>query len=737
MVDFSALFKKKEDHQEYYFGLFLRGDSAVGFLFEIKDGVVSQIAKETCKYSNGWEGILDDIDELLSVLENETQIHIDQCIFFVYSYFIDQATQEIKEPYKDVIKRISKELELKPMGYIECHEAVKDMLEKKEASPLNGVLVELDHNHLSYYVYKGGKMIHTDQTPRTDSVVDDLSEMFAQNKDHFLLPSKVILYGSSSLDKEAAEIKENTWEKDLFIQSPRVSVVKNEDVLNGLSHTFMEQINKELSGTADPDPAPVPAQAADTEPEEEVAATEAEAVAETDTDEETAQAPAPKKAKPAVAEDDGIPDEAEAVGFMIGGDVADDADAAAASGVHMGMEIEQDTPKKAFKMPKLPKFQGVSLGKGAGAKAAVGAAAVVVLLAAGTFVEYNFHKAHLTIVLPSNKISDTFAIEAPYTASGEGDFKIDKKVISKDAKKSIATSGQREVGEKAKGTVILNNFEDKSISYSAGTKLSADGLTYTLDSDVTIASASASVNTIQAQTKEAGVTAEKIGSEYNIDKDKKLNVAGATSRNFAVAKTTFSGGTKKNLKTIAKKDLDTLQKEILDSEKNNLVDEVKSQVGPNQNVISDLTEIKIGKANYSGEVGQEATDVSLSAEVDISYYVFDDTNLKKEISSRLQKNVPSGFEIDKHKLAYDVKNSAKQDADINMDVKGEATVVKTVDKSKVLASLTGKSIDQVRKVLKEQFDAEDVTVKENSSPLFLNSILPFSTKNIEVTFTSE
>jgi hypothetical protein len=749
MVDFSALFKKKEDPKEYYFGLFLRGDSAVGFLFEIKDGMVSQIAKETCKYSNGWEGILDDIDELLSVLENETQIHIDQCIFFVYSYFIDQETQEIKEPYKDVIKSISKELELKPMGYIECHEAVKDMLEKKGSIPLNCVLVELDHNHLSYYVYKGGKMIHSDQTPRTDSVVDDLSELFAKNKDHFLLPSKVILYGSSLLEKEAAEIKENTWEKDLFIQSPRVSTVKNEDVLNGLSQTFMEQIKKDMSGD----------EAADQAEEQMIVDKQAAAREEAQADEEgeeiaqeSAKAPviASKKPEPS---DDGIPDEAESLGFAIGADVAEEGvpeiSTSFASTASENTGIHMETEAKASLTDRLPKFKipefkmpNIDLGDGVASKVAIGAAVVLILVSAGGLLEFNFHKAQIEIDLPSDKISDKFDLQAALTATGEGDFKVEQKTISKTQKKSIATSGQRDVGDKAKGKVIIHNFSDDKLSLNSGVVLTVDNLKYTLDSDVSVASQSEKIEggrvTKDPGTANASVTASAIGTEYNISKDKRLSISGLSSSNyFGLASDNFSGGSKKTLKTVAKKDLDALEKEVLDSQKEGLLDAVKSQLGDHENVISDLTEIKLGKENFSGEVGQEASEVSLSADVDIYYYVFDDTNLKKEVADRLKKNVPSGFEIDKNKLAYNVDNTDKKGGSVDMNVKGEATVVKTIDKKKALSSITGKSLDETRRILKEQFSAEDIVIKGNSSPLFLNSILPFSTKNIEVSLKSE
>jgi hypothetical protein len=529
--------------------------------------------------------------------------------------------------------------------------------------------------------------------------------------------------------------------KFCFFYGARVSTVKNEDVLAGLSHTFMTQINKELNGELEEeaesqmvvDKAVAEKAAETTEPDEEVQIPEATVPAQKIKS-------APKNA------DDGIPDEAESVGFVIGADVADNPEAAsaAASGVHMGIENESkpglSTLTDKMSQLKMPKFTmpNIALGEGVAPKVAIGVAALLVLIGAGGLVEFNFHKAQLEVTLPSNKISDSFDLQAALTATGEGEFKIDEKVISKEQKKSIATSGQREVGEKAKGTVILNNFDDKSISYSAGTKITADSLVYTLDSDVTIASASSSVSTIQAETKEAGVTAEKIGPEYNIDKDKRLSVSGASSRNFAVAKGAFSGGTKKQLNTIAKKDLDLLEKEILDAEQSSLLDEVKAKLGKNESLIPDLTEVKIADKNFSGEVGQEAKEVSLTANVEIQYYVFDDTNLKKEVANRLKKDVPSGFEIDKGKLAYNIDNTDKNEGDVDMNVKGEATVVKTVDKKKLLESITGKNLIETRRILKENFGAEDVQIKSNSTPLiFLNSILPWSSKNIDVRLKSE
>lgn len=732
IMDLSALFKgKKQDDKESYFGLFLRGESAVGFIFEIVDNTVSLIAKEKIQYKNGFEEVVDDVDELLAILEAETKLHVSQCIFFTYSYFIDQETGEIKEQYKQVMKQISKELDLKPLGFIECHESVKSMLEKAETTPLNSVMTEIDSTHVSMYVYKGGKLIYKDESARTDSVVDDIAEMIDKRKDQYLLPSKMVLYGSSSLEKEAAEIKAHSWKDDAFIQAPRVTVLSSEDVLKGLSNTFMEQIKSDINQNVvieEEDP-----EFDDNVPSKEEAELKKNLKDDTYSAEEIPiVAAADKKvvSRPVVAKDDGIPDEAEKVGFLVGEDIAE-VEAPVELNTKKGFTVDVSFVKN-LKLPRI-KFSGKKKPK----IAIFVGVTMLLLLAGAAYAEYLFHKAVIEVYVPASEVSDEISLTGDMEGDVAGTFSIRTSTSSADVKDEVATTGQREVGEKAKGTVILNNFEDRAISYSAGTKISVDGKTFILDSDVTIASASSSVTTIQAQTKEAGVTAESIGPEYNIEKDKTMSVAGAPSRNIAVSKTSFSGGTKKQLKTISRKDIETLEKRVLEQSKKLTQQQKNADIPEGMEALPTLTEVSISSAKYSGEVGQEAERVSVNAKVSITSYLVDKSLLKKEIATRLEPDVPNGFKLDTDNLEFKLNEATKEDGEINVDVLGLASAVKVVDKNKILEVMPGKSADQVKEILKEKYDVEDMVVKENITPIFpLSSLLPFQKSNITIDIKS-
>lgn len=721
-MNLPGFFSKKNTTSDSYFGLFLRGDSAVGFIFQISDGQVELVAKEICKFSNGWESVVDDIDELLAVLENETNIHVDKTIFFVYSYFIDQDTQEIREPYKGIMKKIAKELDLKPLGFIEAHESVKDMIEKRDASPLNGVIIEMDQQHMSIYIYKGGKMIHSDSSARTDSTTDDLHELFNRKKEQYLLPSKVIVYGTSHIEKEARLIKEHPWDEDIFIQTPRVQMLKGEELLTGLSNTFMLQLERDLE----------PEALEEEQPDDELAAAMA-----TEPEEEK---PARKKAAKPAIEDDGEPDEAARMGFVIGEDVTE----------HSEVKPSKKSDKKSgFTLPSftamLPKF---SFPTGATSKAPrvggvgngamkrniiIGVFAILILAGAGT-AEYFLHKATIDITLPADTISEDVSLSAS-SGGGDGGFTIDKKSVNVTIEDKLATSGEREVGEKAKGTVVVNNFEDRALTFKAGTTITSGSLSYTLDSDVTIASASARGNTIEAQVKEVAVTASEIGDEYNIAADKVLSVDGAPSRTTAVTKGSISGGTKKTLKTISARDIELLEEALEKASKEKANEEVKKGSAGDLIVLTDLTKVELSNQKYSGEVGTEANEVSVTATAKIEYYAYNEEDLSAAVAAELEKSAPSGFTVDKGSLSYKIREADAKSNRVELAVSGDATIVKEVDKDQILERIAGKNLDTARDILLREFEAESVEVQSNSSPiLILNGMLPFLPKNIELNF---
>ena len=236
---------KKTLETKNYLALFIKEEEGVVIVLNHKNGRMIIREIERFHYSNGWEHIIQDIDEVLFRLEQKLNITLDQTIFFVYSHFIDERIHDIKKPYLQKIKEIVKNLELHALGYIECSEAILQYLEKKEEMPLTAILVELDRTNVGIFVYKGGKIGYRKILSRTDDLVDDLLKGFENLKGKFLLPARLILYNSKDLDDESTKIVTFRWSEDYFIQLPRVKILKEEETVESLVNTFGEQITRE------------------------------------------------------------------------------------------------------------------------------------------------------------------------------------------------------------------------------------------------------------------------------------------------------------------------------------------------------------------------------------------------------------------------------------------------------------------------------------------------------------
>lgn len=707
-------FNKNKDKKEYYFGLFLKGDEATGFVFEITDEHFSVLHHHTAPYSNGWENIVQDIDEILSKLETTTRLHLKKVIFFLYSYFIDDTTAEIRQPYKNIIKSISKELDLQPLGYIECNEAVAQYLERRDKSPLNVILIEIDKTNVDVCVYKGSRKITSKTISRTLNLVDDLTTIFMDMKTQTLLPSRLVLYDSSDLDDESVKILGHKWDKDIFIQHPRVEVIKRQDLYTELGAIFSAQLRDSKAK-----PSAVldkPQLASDVEAIQQPAENPIQNVQPVSV--------IPQSPPSAAATQ-------EIMGFTISSDdepVQQPYQTAAYMGKTTSATFKK--PARPFKigMPKL----NFRLPKGNITRYLfiIGLALIILSLA---LIETQFHKATLTIMLPSKTVSKEIEIN---------NLDVSVATTSSTFDGSAAATGKRDVGEKARGEVTIHNFDDSVKLFEKGTSLEVDGFSFTLDQDVSVASASETLSgdeiVKQAGKTKASITAAVLGTESNLEKGKRFKIANeSTSKYFAVNEAALSGGSKKTIRTVAKKDIDDLKKSLLESGKKQVIENIKKNLQEGMKILDTLSEANIQNAKSTKEVGEESDKVNLSVEVSVTYFSFNEAALKEKLAEELKKDLPSDFELDSAKLSYALKDVEKVDESVRLTVDAKETASKKVSAAEIAAAIKGKSKNSVSSIVQSKTNANGYNLDIHSPLPFLNSFMPFLQKNITVKTTTE
>ena len=88
--------------------------------------------------------------------------------------------------------------------------------------------------------------MHNYIVARTDNIIDDLHSVLNDVGKNTLLPNRVILYNSSGLVEESTKIISHKWSSNYFVQLPRVEILKEEHIFEGLLAVFEEQVYRSV-----------------------------------------------------------------------------------------------------------------------------------------------------------------------------------------------------------------------------------------------------------------------------------------------------------------------------------------------------------------------------------------------------------------------------------------------------------------------------------------------------------
>jgi hypothetical protein len=663
---------KKTKSEEKYLGLLLKEQDGVLMILAKEEGRLVLQEKINFSYSNGWENLTDDVDENLSLLTLGKE-KILKLIIFTYSHLVDQATKQIQRPLLSSIKKMVEELAFSPLGYIEVGEAVASFLQKEENLPLNSILVEIDKTQLSIFVYKNNQIVFKKVVSRTDNFIDDLLTVFKEKGKEFL-PSKIILYNSKDLDEKAEAILSYRWPPEYFLQLPKVAIIKEEEVIKAVIFIFETQLKEEGDFLKE------------------------------------------KEEK-----------KEERMGFLIGKDIKE---------VSLVEKKESFFEKFLYFRFKLPSLKNLSFSfPKISFKVRLPSFSlpffVFLLLLGGFFVnEWFFHKLTLTLYPETKKLEKEMALLGSLKKEdGFDKLPINKKEQELSFSSSKKTTGEKEIGQKAKGEVIIFNSDlDSSYTLPKETVLvSESGLKFFLEEEVKVASASGDASNLKPSTAKGKVVALSIGSEYNLKEGSKFLIEGKSKNIIAKNETPFSGGTRNKIKTVSKDDLEELRKKIKEEAKKNwpILDKDKK-------IIFDLTEVELKEEEFSKELGEEAEEVSLKAKVSKKFYLYDENQLKNRVVFFLQKELPSGFKIKKETLKASLLEAKKEEKDnLSLRFKIEGKAAFEVPILALKKDLIFVSKEKMADILKDKYKIGRYDFRLSPGLLIFEKT-PLFDKNIEV-----
>ncbi|HLE49278.1 MAG TPA: baseplate J/gp47 family protein [Patescibacteria group bacterium] len=746
-MDLKSILPKKKEDNEYFWSVVIEPDWVQAGVWKIEEKKVVVVAK-----SNPIAWKLDD--ELISASDAALSSVIQELpedftepqktVFGVSSSWVDDS--QIKEEYLVKIKKICQELSLTPVGFVVVSEAVAHYFKNEEGGPLNTLIIGVSSGNLELALYQNGKLIGTAQVARSVSISDDVAEGLSRFSSKDALPSRFILFNGREGDLEDAKqelIKANweDYEKIKFLHTPKIEFVSSDEKVMAVSLAGGAEMS-EVEGVVEIE-APEKAK---------VVQTIEEPVASLPPDEEIANI--------TEADDDLHPED---FGFEVN-EMAqnkpkpDFSQKTEAAGEQIEEKIHaQPEPPKQMPIPVKKKFNFSGLTKifsifnlrnlkfpgikTEGTKPLlIGFIAIILLIIGGGLFWWFFPKAEVTIYISPKSTEEKFDITID-PAVNSADFEkgiIPGKVVERTLtlNKSKGATGSKTVGDKATGEITIYRVGTE-LTLSASTLVKGpQGLNFTLNDEVSIASGSA----INQGTTKANVAAEKIGADYNLASGQTFSIGNySTSDMEATNENAFSGGSSREVSAVSEADKTSLLKDLQNELEESLKEEVGKSISDDEIVIDDSYEFTIEEEDYNHKVGDEADTLTLDLTITAKAVAVKNEQIISAARKALEGSVSEGFTLKDDQIEPSFSFKEGEGGVYNVEVFAKAGLLPKIDTDLILENITGRFPDVAREYLTKNvpgFVRAEIVFKNFKFPGKLGS-LPRVSKNITIEVSAE
>lgn len=411
-------------------------------------------------------------------------------------------------------------------------------------------------------------------------------------------------------------------------------------------------------------------------------------------------------------------------------------------------DVEEKPNKKftlPFAIPAIPKdvfapiarvFSGFRMPKSGVVSVAAGGVCVLILLG---LLFYFLPRVTVTVLVSSQTIDDSAVLTVdPKATVADSANKIipgytQSKSVSGD--KTIAITGKKSIGDPAKGIVVIYNKVTAAKTFSKGTVLSANGLSFTLDGDVSIASASEDIGSITFGKATANVTAKDIGPNGNLSAGSEFIFSGIdSSQSSARNDAAFTGGTSKQVTVVSRTDQDGLVTSLT----TDLVGQAKAQLlsaaTGGQTLVDQTIKTVVSDKTFDQEIDQQTSQLHGKITITVSGISISDADVKALLTSLVSGKVPSGYALAPDKTSVSVSNvTVKKDGTIMLTAKLSAIALPIIDTIGLKGMLAGKDVNAALSILKQMTGVAGAEYKFSFSPT--KSRLPINKNNITITTT--
>ncbi len=378
--------------------------------------------------------------------------------------------------------------------------------------------------------------------------------------------------------------------------------------------------------------------------------------------------------------------------------------------------VDKNIPRKKLVLPKI-KFPRIRL-KG---RLPIIIAALLLLLVIGGVFAYKFMseipKAEVTILVNAQPLTRSFEIKVKNGVVTDVEQKLLKGSTvqaSLDDKLTIETTGEKIIGEKAKGRITIYNKTSEEKKFEKGEELKSeddDDLVYVLDDTVTVPPStpedpSDPGSLLIPGQADADVLADKIGDKYNLKEDNDLIFDDYDEDAYAAEVVEdIDGGKEEKISTVAQEDIDTLKTSLLENTQDKNLLALNNTVTEKEKLISGSENTGVSKEAFSHSLDEETEELTLEQTFVTKGLVYETEELDKLIDKVVEDFVPEGFVLSTKERVVNVEilgnteDTVLSDTEADVQVTLKTFVVPDISEDSIKKELMGKSVNEAQKIL--------------------------------------
>ena len=691
-----------------------------------------------------WEDRIRMADHAIGKLEEKTgSTKLTKVVLGLGERFLTKDG-DIEKSVRPELKKLTKSLALTPLGFVPLSTSIAHFLRKTEGIPTSVILIGATERNFDISIYRVGRLAFSISVPKTEAEGEDIENGLKACTDADVLPSRILLYGSDDVriqETQSLLLRHQWTARANFLHYPKIELFPFEQMIETVVRAGANEITHELQEELLPDGIPLKEKEGNTITEEHDEKKEAVQTIEPMTEEPHLMKPEEKGSTHMVVV------QPEVLGFH---ETTDEENIQ--PGFHTGEEIEEgkvpeenplefDVGEKENLLEKeeqsslekntldvvsekksiLPSFSfpsGFSHSMRFGGKVfrmipkkmtAIILFSLVILI--GGFIAVTRYLPRVTVtlaVLPKTiATEDTIIIDPQATV-----IDMEKKIIPAQklekvvtGEKTVPATGKKKIGDPAKGTATLyNKSEGTSYTLKKGTVITTGSLQFTLDGDVSVASAATNLSKDQLVFGKASVTvtAIAVGPEGNIDANKEFTVKDHSST-VLVARNDqpFTGGTSKDVTVVSRADTDTLLKALTADLVEKAKTELTQSVSGKDRMIDQTVKTVVKEKQFIEEIDQEAKDLHGNLTVSVSAYTYNEEDIKTLLSASAQSSIPEGYSVNPGRTTVSIGTvTIAKDGRMTAKATLSSGAIPTIDEIAVKKTIAGKKLVDATNALK-------------------------------------